>query len=160
MKRLLLPLIMLGVACAAKPVTSPPNPGMTPRDHQGLALSSDASLQILVNWRRAVREEKEPAACVLDYRIRPDSTVDVYTLTLALTDSSSLHYIWGFDHYGMCKDGQPSIHGHVSREYFAPEPSPIDSAIVRRLNAPFHLIVFRLDTDTTFGVKLFWKPAP
>ncbi len=146
------------VACAAKPTATPRPVGMEPRDPQGLSLSIEAEQQLFSMMTRAIREQKEPAACVASYRWWfEDSTrkVDIYSLTLAKNDSSDELTIWA--HGPMCPVDAPVIHGHVSRQWIVGYPSPVDWSSMWRLNAPFNLIFYRIDNDTAIGVTLYWK---
>lgn len=159
MKLLVVPLVML-VACAMKPQpTDPPRMAMTQRDIQGLALSQEVVARISHLMRRGIREQIEPAACVASYRIGSDNghpTVDVYALALADVDSADEVNVWYHGPH-LCNDTMPSLHGHVSRKWIIPNPSPVDSATLQRFQAPFGLIVYRLDNDSTVGVTLYWR---
>ncbi len=135
---------------------------MYPRDHQGLALSTDVVRQVSVFMTRAVREQKEPAACISSFKIWPDSVhprVDVYALTLADVDSADDLHVW-YHGTHLCEDTLPSVHGHVARLWMLPDASPVDSAMLHRFAAPFGLIFFRAESDTLFGVTLYWKGKP
>lgn len=156
------------VACASAPIYVAhrrPWPAdsvripMLERDSQGLSLSVTAARQITMMMARAIREQVEPAACVLDYKVwtEPDSSrmVDVYTLTLAESDSADLLNVWA--HRSMCQDTLPGIHGHVYRPQDVWWPSPTDLASAQYNHAPFNLLFYRMGNDTTIGVTLYWR---
>lgn len=156
------------VACAESPVSiarlkpwpaDTQHVAMTPRDRQGLALSVTAARQILSLMSRADREQVEPAACVLEYKIwtEPDSTklVDVYSLTLAEYDSADAMDVYA--HHSMCQDTLPGIHGHVYRPAPLWWPSDVDLASAQYNHAPFNLLFYRLGNDTTIGVTIYWR---
>ena len=150
------------VACAMKP--SPVTPAapfiaMHPRDAQGLSLSAEATDQAYWMMLRGIREQKEPAACVSGYRVWTEGAtrkVDVYALTLALVDSVDELHVWYHGSH-LCADSLPSVHGHVSRQWVLPSASPTDSATAQRFRAPFHLILYRIESDTSIGVTLYWR---
>lgn len=133
-----------------------------PRDLQGLAMSPTVQRQIYRLMRRAVRDQREPDACVSSYRVWtrvPDSArmVDVYALTLAEDDSSDALNIWS-SAGEICPRGMPSLHGHVWRSEVLAWPSGTDSATLVRSGAPFDLLAFRLNDDSSFGVRVYWNP--
>lgn len=158
----------VAVACASAPVSVArlrPWPGdsahivMLERDQQGLSLSVTAMRQIASMMGRAIREQVEPAACVLDYKVwtEPDSSrlVDVYTLTLAESDSADMLNAWA--HRSMCQDTLPGIHGHVYRGKTVWWPSDVDLLSAQYNRAPFNLLFYRMGNDTTIGVTLYWR---
>lgn len=153
-----------GFAASPAPIAQPysvQDRMMLDRDAQGLAVSQTVARQVLRLMERAVRDQREPDACVLSYRVwyrTADSArmVDVYALTLAEDDSSDSVTI--YSHTGrICPDGVPSIHGHVLRTWILPHPSQADSATLVRSGAPFDLLAFRLNSDSSFGVRVFWN---
>lgn len=137
---------------------------MSPRDSQGLSVSATVIHQLVRQMERAVRDQREPDACVLSYRLwyGADSArkVDLYALTLAEDDSSDALSI--YSHTGLiCPPGVPSVHGHIVRGWILGEPSRPDSATLDRSGAPFDVLAFRLTDDSTFGLRLFWpRSAP
>lgn len=159
---------VLIVACASAPIyvahrrpwpADSAHFAMLERDSQGLSLSVTAARQITALMARAIREQVEPAACVLDYKVwtEPDSTrlVDVYSLTLAENDSADALHVWA--HHSMCQDTLPGIHGHVWRGVDVWWPSDVDLASAQYNHAPFNLLFYRLGNDTTIGVTLYWR---
>ena len=168
MRRILLVAAVALVACASAPIyvahrrpwpADSAHFAMLPRDSQGLSLSVTATNQIASMMGRAIREQVEPAACVLDYKVwrEPDSTrlVDVYTLTLAENDSADMLHVWA--HHSMCQDTLPGIHGHVYRPWTVWWPSETDLASAQYNHAPFNLLFYRMGTDSTIGVTLYWR---
>lgn len=136
---------------------------LMPRDAQGLAVSQTVARQILRLMERGVRDQREPDACVHSYRIwyrQPDSArmVDVYSLTLAEDDSSDALNIWSHTG-GICPEGIPGLHGHIWRAEVLSQPSGTDSAALERTGAPFNLLGFRLNSDSAFGLRLFWRES-
>jgi len=155
-------LCALVVACSGYRMGQPSETDMMPRDGQGLSLSRTVARQFVRTMRRAIREQVEPAACVSSWRVWYDTTADgmrrrnfdVYALTLAETDSADVLDVWW--HGSLCPDGEPSVHGHVWRQMIVDQPSAMDSTAAQRFSrAPFHLLLFRLDDDSTFGVRLY-----
>lgn len=152
-----------GFAVSSTPVAQPysvQDRTLMPRDGQGLAVSQTVARQVLRLMERAVRDQREPDACVRSYRVwyrQSDSArmVDVYTLTLAEDDSSDALSIYSRTG-SICPEGVPSLHGHIWRQEILSQPSGTDSATAERVHAPFHLLVFRLNSDSSFGIRLFW----
>lgn len=157
MTRALLGLALVACTSFARP--TPADTRLLPRDGQGLALSPVVAQQFVRLMRRGVHDQVEPAACVTSWRVWTDTTthrrnVDVYALTLAETDSADTLNIWW--HKTLCGDTLPSVHGHVWRGMMVDGPSVRDSLTAATISrAPFHLLLFRIDDDSTFGVRLY-----
>ena len=157
--------LVLGFALVACTSFAPPAPPsdtkLLPRDGQGLALSEMVASELIALMRRAVRDQIEPAACVSQWRIwfdtvngDPHENVDVYSLTLADIDSADVLNVWW--HQQLCGNTLPSVHGHVWRQESVPYPSERDVETAQRVSrAPFHLLLFRVEDDSTFGVRLY-----
>lgn len=168
-KYLLLAIALLySLGCVRYSATSTPiaapysieDRAMMDRDPQGLSVSRTVARQLYRLMRRAVRDQREPDACVLSYRVwyGVDSArkVDVYALTLAEDDSSDAMSI--YSRTGLiCPPGVPSIHGHILRDWVLSQPSAADSATLVRSLAPFDVLAFRLNSDSAFGLRLFWR---
>lgn len=136
-------------------------PALLARDGQGLAISPLVRNQLTHLMRRALRERREPAACVASggYRVRysADSAraeVDVWALTLANADSSDSVHVWYAGR--ACDDTLPLIHGHVVRNAWLDRPSPIDEEGVRGRRAAFNLLVYP-DARDSLHLRLFWR---
>lgn len=136
-------------------------PPLLARDDQGLAISPVVRNQLTHLMRRAMRERREPAACVASggYRVRysPDSgraEVDVWALTLANADSSDSVHVWYAGR--ACDDTLPLIHGHVVRNAWLERPSPIDEEGVRGRRATFNLLIYP-DARDSVRLRLFWR---
>ena len=162
--------LLLVIGCAGLSVPGAPaaapyraqDRALLPRDAQGLAMSQTVARQIIRLMERGIRDQREPDACVRNYRVwvrASDSArmVDVYTLTLAEDDSSNALNIWS-GAGEICPIGVPSLHGHVWRDEVLSQPSGTDSATLIRSRAPFDLLAFRLNSDSSVGVRVYWNP--
>ena len=136
-------------------------PALLARDGQGLAISPLVRNQLTHLMRRAMRERREPAACVASggYRVRYSADsgrveVDVWALTLANADSSDSVHVWYAGR--ACDDTLPLIHGHVVRNAWLDRPSPIDEEGVRGRRAAFNLLVYP-DARDSVHLRLFWR---
>lgn len=135
---------------------------MRPRDGQGLSLSYGAYRQLTHLIRRAVRERREPSACVAPhgYRMKREGArhiADVWLLTIAEADSADSVDVWWHD--TLCGDSLPSVHGHMGAcatigcwPMELPSPTDVKTAYNRR--APFHLLIY--PQGDSVAVRLYW----